>query len=141
MNHLFDRKLIIFFHANAEDIGSAYKLVNTIRDRMNVEVIVPEYPGYGIYDTVESKAGAEPLETTQGQILEDAECIYDFALRNLDGLKERNVILIGRSMGSGPSIHLASQRNPGALVLISPFRNIKSVVYESFYFLSALVQE
>lgn len=44
-------------------------------------------------------------------------------------------------MGSGPCIYLGSNRNPGAIILMSAFKNIKSVVYENFYFLSTLVSE
>ena len=44
-------------------------------------------------------------------------------------------------MGSGPCIYLGSNRKPGAIILMSAFKNIKSVVYENFYFLSTLVSE
>jgi hypothetical protein len=44
-------------------------------------------------------------------------------------------------MGSGPCIYLGSNRKPGAIILMSAFKNIKSVVYEKFYFLSTLVSE
>lgn len=44
-------------------------------------------------------------------------------------------------MGSGPCVYLASTRRPGAIILMSSFRNIKTVVYDNFYFLSTLVSE
>lgn len=37
-------------------------------------------------------------------------------------------MVFGRSIGSGPATHLAAHRNPGALVLISPYTSIKAVV-------------
>lgn len=38
-------------------------------------------------------------------------------------------------------MHLAANRNPGGVVLMSPYTSIKQVVYEKFSFLSALVNE
>ena len=44
-------------------------------------------------------------------------------------------------MGSGPTVHLASTRLPGAVILMSSYTSIKNVVYEKFSLLSALVSE
>ena len=42
--------------------------------------------------------------------------------------KAKDVIVIGRSIGSGPGCHIASKNAIGSLVLVSPFKSIKSVV-------------
>jgi hypothetical protein len=34
---------------------------------------------------------------------------------------EKDIIILGRSIGSGPACYLSSKRNPGALALISAF--------------------
>ena len=57
----------------------------------------------------------------------------------------KDIIICGRSIGSGPACHLAA-RNPdlGALALISPYKSIASIVQDSFGsfgFLSKLVKE
>jgi hypothetical protein len=45
-------------------------------------------------------------------------------------------------MGSGPSVHLSSIHEPGALILLSAYTSIKSVVTEKFgTMLSTLVSE
>lgn len=44
-------------------------------------------------------------------------------------------------MGSGPTCHLASTRNPGSVVLMSGYTSIKNVAREKFGILSALVSE
>jgi hypothetical protein len=44
-------------------------------------------------------------------------------------------------MGSGPSIHLSTIKNPGVLILVSSYKAIKDVAYEKFWFLSSLVTE
>lgn len=42
-------KLLIYFHANAEDIGRCYEMLDRIRSTIRINVLAPEYPGYGIY--------------------------------------------------------------------------------------------
>jgi hypothetical protein len=42
-------------------------------------------------------------------------------------IPEKDIILLGRSIGSGPATWLASVKNPGALILMSGFTSIKAV--------------
>ena len=42
-------KLLIYFHANAEDIAVAYKLLASVRTLLRVNVLAIEYPGYSFY--------------------------------------------------------------------------------------------
>lgn len=80
-----------------------------------------EYPGYGIYK-------GSPSEKA---VLRDAEAAYDYLLNTMN-LEEKDILVAGRSLGSGPATYLASTRNPGMLILISPFKSIKAVVRQSF---------
>ena len=43
-------------------------------------------------------------------------------------LSEKDIILYGRSIGSGPACYLASTKSPGALLLMSAYTSIKAVV-------------
>ena len=43
------------------------------------------------------------------------------------GIDEKDIIIFGRSMGSGPATHIASVRKPGALLLMSSFKSIRSI--------------
>lgn len=62
-------------------------------------VIVMEYIGYGIY----------PGDTTADRILEDSIIVYDFLTKEMK-IPEKNIILFGRSIGTGPATWLAAQR-------------------------------
>ena len=42
-------KVLIYFHANAEDIVLSNELLDYIRALLKVNIIAVEYPGYGIY--------------------------------------------------------------------------------------------
>jgi len=108
-------KVVIYFHGNAEDIGLAFDLLYLFGQRMEMHVLAVEYPGYGLYKT------SKPNED---QIKADSEAIYDY-LVNCVGLNENDIILFGRSMGSGPTSYLSSVRNPYALLLMSPYTSIK----------------
>ena len=81
------------------------------------------------------------IECSSTQIKEDADCVYDFVLNTFTGIQESDILVVGRSMGSGPSIHLASTRNPGGLICISAYTSIKNVVSDNVGFLSFLVAE
>lgn len=66
------------------------------------------------------------MEANEENILDDALYVYDY-LNLVLGFDEKNIIIYGRSMGSGPATHVASLRNPGALLLMSSFKSIRSI--------------
>lgn len=52
--------------------------------------------------------------------------VYEYLTEDF-GIDEKNIIVFGRSIGSGPATYLASVKNPGMLVLMSPFTSIIDV--------------
>jgi len=76
-----------------------------------------EYPGYSIYSGQPSAAA----------ILEDADVVYDYLTKTV-GVQQKDIIIFGRSIGSGPACYLAARKDPGALVLMSAYTSIKEVV-------------
>ena len=55
---------------------------------------------------------------------EDALIIYDYLI-TVAGVREEDILLLGRSMGSGPSSFISSVRNPYALCLMSGYTSIQ----------------
>jgi abhydrolase domain-containing protein 17 len=106
-------KLMIYFHGNAEDLGLSYDILDTLRSVLHIHILAVEYPGYGVYY---GNPNAE-------KILNDAECIYDFAIGL--GYKPEDIIVFGRSIGSGPATYLAKNRKICCLMLMSPYTSIK----------------
>jgi len=111
------KDIIVFFHGNAEDIGNAATFTRKLAVDLKTNVLSVEYPGYGVYEG----------ETSAKAINEDAEIIFDFLTAEV-GINPKNIIVFGRSIGSGPATHLAANRKPGALILMSPYTSIKAVV-------------
>jgi len=119
-------KLLVYFHANAEDVGLAEDFLRSIKDTLHVHVLAIEYPGYGEYE-------GKPNEA---QINADAETLFDF-LQNSLHINPSSIHLLGRSIGSGPAVHLASVRKPGSLTLVSAYLSIRKV---STHVVGALLQ-
>jgi hypothetical protein len=66
-------------------------------------------------------------DTNEENVLEDAVYVYDY-LNKVIGIEQKNIIILGRSIGSGPATHLASVRNPACMLLMSAFKSIRAVV-------------
>ena len=111
------RKLIIYFHGNAEDIGLAFDLLYQFGNEMHMNILAVEFPGYGLYKT------SQPSEN---QMKEDSEIIFDYLTMHV-GVREQDIIIFGRSMGSGPASYLASKKKAHSLLLMSSYTSIKDV--------------
>jgi fermentation-respiration switch protein FrsA (DUF1100 family) len=57
-------------------------------------------------------------------IEEDALIVFDYFINELK-VNEKDILVCGRSIGSGPGVYLAAYRSPCALILISPFKSIR----------------
>ena len=82
----------------------------------------------------------DPDGASEEKIIHDAELVYNFVV-DATKTKEENIMVMGRSLGSGPATHLAAKYNPGYLLLMSPYTSIKSVATSKVGFLSFLVAQ
>ena len=125
-------KLIIFFHGNAEDLGISYEMLDHLRTALKINVMAVEYPGYGVYEDSEGPS--------EEKIFRDADIVYNF-VQAMTLLKQKDIILLGRSLGSGPSTYLASKYEPGGLILMSPYTSMKAVATSKVGWLSVLLAQ
>ena len=103
-----EKYLLLYFHGNAEDLGHLDFIVN-ILERRGFSVLAIDYRGYGL------SAGT----ATEQFCYDDAALLYDTAINR--GYTSDNIIIWGRSVGSGPAVDLALHKDAHALVLDSPF--------------------
>jgi acetyl esterase/lipase len=89
-----------------------------------------EYPGYSVYYHEKSSTTIE----------QDSVTLFDYFVNKI-GINPKDIILCGRSIGSGPACYLAANRNPGAVILIAPFTSIKNMVRSLLGFLNVLVAD
>lgn len=107
---------LILFHGNAEDIFGARKMGDTLRQSLCINVIIVEYPGYSIYEG----------DPNTDKILENTIIVYDF-IKKFFKINDKNIFVLGRSIGTSPAIYLASKKKPNALFTVSAFTSIRAV--------------
>ncbi len=100
--------LVLYFHGNGEDIGHISGIERELLNR-GASVMAMDYPDYGLSE-------GKPTEKT---CYEASSLLYTEALKK--GCKPEQIIIWGRSIGSGIATDLASKRECRALVLDSPF--------------------
>ena len=110
-------KILIIFHCNGADMFNIFEIINQLFGNYNINILIPEYPGYSIYNS--------PLSSEK--CLENSLIIYDFILNNIENITEKNIYILGRSLGTGPAIYLSSKRNPAGTFLISPYTTFGAV--------------
>lgn len=117
-------KFCINFHGNGCDVGQISVCAAREGRAFNAHYLLVEYPRYGIAD-------GHPNEAVFNAV---AKAVYGFVERELK-VDHSQVVIIGRSIGTGPSCYLASHlqsidKPVAAVLLQSPFCSIREVVYE-----------
>ncbi|KAJ6402594.1 hypothetical protein OIU84_014655 [Salix udensis] len=110
---------VLYSHGNAADLGQMYDLFCELSLHLCVNLMGYDYSGYG-------KSTGKP---TEQNTYVDIEAAYR-CLEEKYGVKEEDVILYGQSVGSGPTLDLAT-RLPKlrAVVLHSPIASGLRVIY------------
>ncbi len=111
-----DAPLIIYFGGNSDD---ATRFLLHVEGLKGFNILTFNYRGY-------MNSGGKPSEKN---LFKDAIKIYD------EFAKNSKVILIGRSLGTGVAVYLASKREVRGLVLITPYDSIASLAREKYPYL------
>jgi pimeloyl-ACP methyl ester carboxylesterase len=118
------RYTVLFSHGNAADCGSMQTAYVELCQRIGVNVFAYDYTGYG------SSSGTPSEAATYA----DIEAAYDFLVSSgVCTEPDRQIVLYGQSVGSGPSVKLASskKRPVRAMVLHSPIMSGLRVIMEN----------
>ena len=107
---------LLYTHGNAEDIGHSMALFLRWNE-MGIGVLAYDFPGYG------HSTGRATEKTTHQAI----RAAWQYLLAQ--GVPRDSVVIVGRSVGSGPSTRLAADVQPAGLVLISPFTSAFEVAF------------
>lgn len=102
-----DRKApitILFSHGNAEDLGLIYDWFLSFAKKLNVNVFAYDYTGYG--KSRMYKVDVEPVTPSEQKVYNDITAAYDFLRKRF---KPSQIVLYGRSLGSGPTCYLAQR--------------------------------
>lgn len=133
---------LLFSHGNAEDLGMMYNRMKDLAMVLGVNIMAYDYTGYGLSIPGPAHPGngndnsGGPNDTTEGpsenMIYRNIEAAYRY-LTLVRKIPPHQIILYGRSLGSGPSCYLAAKSalngaSVGGLVLHSPFLSVYKVV-------------
>jgi len=110
--------VILYFHGNAGDL-SRWGLLAEYFVEKQYDVLIIDYRTYG------KSIG----KLSEKALYSDAEYCYNYLKERY---KEDNIILYGRSLGTGIATYLASKTKPKQLILETPYYSITDVAKSRF---------
>lgn len=115
------RGTVLYFHGNGGAMTKWIDVAPRFLQR-GFDVLIMDYRGYG--------KSLGPV--SQSALLDDAQAAYDYLKALVD---ESEIILFGRSLGSGFASWLASRNQPHKTLLETPYYSIERVAARRFFWL------
>ena len=116
MTHPGARHTLLYSHGNGEDLETVLPLLQEYV-RRGFSVMAYEYPGYG----------RSPGKSNEKTVIAAIDAAYEY-LTAKGHAAPADIVVYGRSMGSGPSVDLAARKSVAGLILeggyVSAFRVI-----------------
>jgi alpha/beta superfamily hydrolase len=113
------RGAVIYFGGRSEDVSWVAR--DAERMFAGMTVLVVDYRGYG-------KSQGIPGEA---HIVDDARMLFDWMAQR-DHVDPAKIAVLGRSLGSGVAVQVATQRPVHSLVLITPYDSILAIARKRF---------
>ncbi|HBO45669.1 MAG TPA: alpha/beta hydrolase [Planctomycetaceae bacterium] len=107
------RAVVLFCHGNAGNITHRAGMLESMHDRVGASVMIFDYRGYG-------RSEGKPKEKG---VLADARAARAW-LAEREGIDEREIVVMGRSLGGAVAVDLAAADGARALVLEGTFTSI-----------------
>ena len=112
--------LVLYFGGNAEEVSHLSEKKNYFP---NTIMVLINYRSFGLSQGIISEKN----------MFSDALEVYDKLITN-PNIDANNVIVIGRSIGTGVATYLSSQRETKATILITPYESMIDVAQEKYPF-------
>ena len=109
------QKALIYFGGNAEDVST------------NLSSFSIAFPDYAIYLLHYRGYGRSSGKASEEVLHADAQALFDKVYA-----EHPDIAVVGRSLGSGVAIRLASQRKVSRLVLVTPYDSIQELAAQKF---------
>ncbi|MCH8829313.1 MAG: alpha/beta hydrolase [Planctomycetes bacterium] len=124
--HIRPRAVVLFAHGNAGNISHRAETLRILNQRHGLAVMAFDYRGYG-------RSEGDPNE--QG-LLQDARAARKW-LAERTGVSQREIVLMGRSLGGGVMVDLAAEDGARGLILASTFTSLPDVAAEHIKWIPA----
>ena len=108
-------KAIVYFGGNAEDVSG------------NLATFSASFPDHALYLLHYRSYGGSSGAPSETAIRNDALVLFDKVRE-----QHSEIIAVGRSLGSGVAVRLASERPVSKLVLITPYNSIEELASNAF---------
>ena len=118
--HAESSRVLLFFHGNAENIGTGLGRTKVL-SALGLNIFAVDYRGYGKSEGSPDEAG----------VYRDADAAYRY-LTGERGFRPKDVILHGVSLGGAVAIDLASRVECGGLIAESTFTNARDMARHAF---------
>mmetsp|Transcript_40964 Transcript_40964/g.72034 ORF Transcript_40964/g.72034 Transcript_40964/m.72034 type:complete len:331 (-) Transcript_40964:95-1087(-) len=112
-------RTMLFSHGNSTDIGIMFHHFRDMCNRLRINLFAYDYSGYGESTGVPSEA----------DLYADIDAAYHYLTSDCL-LAEESIVLFGQSVGSVPSIDLATRCECGGMVLHGALKSGLSVIHE-----------
>ena len=106
------KTVVLFSHGNADDLRCIQTYCTWLAENLNVRIVSYDPPGYGFSSTV---------STSEENMNSAINVVYQFLRVSLNQPSE-NIVLMGKSLGSVPTIDLSSRvlETLQGIILVSP---------------------
>lgn len=111
--------VVLYLHGNAGSLRS-WGTIAVPFLAQHYDVLMPDYRGYG------KSSGVIRDEAT---LLADAKIAY---MALLQQYPEHQILIYGRSLGTGPAVYLAKEHDPRLLILETPYYNLGELATAHF---------
>ncbi len=124
-----DTPVMIYYQGNGEDAGNCIERLQ--EDAPEYSLLVMNFRSYGLSEGIPGEQ----------EVVADALHVFDIVCERYQR-KPEEVVLYGRSLGTGVAVQVAEQRPVAGLVLITPYDAITHVAahHYPFFFVHLLIR-
>ena len=111
-------RALVYFGGNAEDVT------------LNIDAFAAAFPDYSLFLVHYRGYGGSEGRPSERALHADALEVYDHVRA-----QHPEIVVMGRSLGTGVAMHLAAERSVARVVLVSPYDSLVNVARSHFPFL------
>ena len=115
---------LLWFHGNAGNISHRLENLRLLHDKVNINVLIFDYRGYGRSEGKVSEEGT----------YRDGEAALRY-LRTRENVDPKRIVFFGRSLGAAVAAELATREECLVLILETPFVSIREMARAALPFI------